>query len=390
MPSPTPSSHRDTTRLRLLQLAGRVLPSRSPSPRTRKVLLLRPDHIGDVLLNSPAIALLRASLPETQLTYIVGPWSIEAASNGPPVDELRTLEYPGFTRRRNATLVAPYAVLTREVMRLRRQRFDVAVVFRPDHWWGALLALAAGIPLRVGAATPETAPLLTHTYTRGCSEHATEQSLAIARRALQAIGVIPAELETVPQFSITPTARQEAERIWRQHGLGEARTVALQPSAGAPLKSWPVYNWARLADSLLDEGVAVLLTGAPGDHRLLEHVLERMSRPGAAISCGQSLSATAALFERCALAITVDGGAGHLAAAVGTPTLRLYGPAPPSIYGPWPRRAADRVLMTDHLSCVPCGHLESPPCGARELPACMLALGVEDVMNAARGELSQG
>ena len=128
------------------------------------MLLVRPDHIGDVLLTSPAVALLRESLPGAHLSYLVGPWSAEVARAGPSVDSLRTLAYPAFTRHSSPNVFAPYVLLMREAARLRRERYDLAVVFRPDHWWGALLALVAGIPVRVGGRTPETTPLLTHAY----------------------------------------------------------------------------------------------------------------------------------------------------------------------------------------------------------------------------------
>src|SRR5205807_606017 len=129
-----------------------------------------------VLLTAPAIALLRASLPTAHLSYLVGPWSQAAARNGPPVDSLATLRYPGFTRESKPNALAPYLLLAREAARLRREAYDMAVVFRPDHWWGALLALAAGIPLRVGSDTPETRPLLTHVHTAPAA-HAVEHAL---------------------------------------------------------------------------------------------------------------------------------------------------------------------------------------------------------------------
>ncbi|HEY2593309.1 MAG TPA: glycosyltransferase family 9 protein, partial [Chloroflexota bacterium] len=126
-------------------------------------MLLRPDHVGDVLLSAPALALLRASLPNARITYLVGPWSAAAARGGPPIEEVRSLAFPGFTRRSAASLVAPYLLLVRWAAALRRESYDVAVVLRGDHWWGALLALVAGIPIRVGGDTAETRPLLTHT-----------------------------------------------------------------------------------------------------------------------------------------------------------------------------------------------------------------------------------
>jgi ADP-heptose:LPS heptosyltransferase len=112
-------------------------------------------------------------------------------------------------------------------------------------------------------------------------------------------------------------------------------------------------------------------------------------RGHAAILCGQSLEVSAALYTRCALLVSVDSGAGHLAAAVGVRTVRLYGPASAAIFGPWPGAIGQRVLTASTLACAPCGFLESPPCGARSSPACMLALDVEDVLNAVRSELTQ-
>jgi ADP-heptose:LPS heptosyltransferase len=101
------------------------------------------------------------------------------------------------------------------------------------------------------------------------------------------------------------------------------------------------------------------------------------SRP--ALQSGQTLAVSAAIYERCRVLVAPDSGAAHLAAAVGTPSVRLYGPASASVYGPWPARSDQRVLVTDALACVPCGNLESPPCGALSSPACMLALGPAEV-----------
>lgn len=395
MRSATPNPPSRRLRLRLLRLAARVLSplvATTPRQRASRVLLLRPDHVGDVLLTAPAVGLLRTSLPDACITYLVGPWSAAAARSGPCVDEVRTLAFPGFTRRRKANLLAPYVTLLRCALKLRRERHDLAVVLRDDHWWGALLALAAGIPLRIGAETPETAPLLTHACANTEVSAWGDRALAIARLAAQTAG---ASFDTLPradtreQFTLSEAARTCSNQLWQQHGLESRRVIGLHPSAGAPLKSWPIERWAHLADRLIESGFGVVLIGAPEDAILLGALARRM-RGSAVTLCGQSLDVSAGVYARCALLVCVDSGAGHLAAAVGTPTVRLYGPAPPEVFGPWPPRTDQRVLITRTLACAPCGYLETPPCGAHASPACMLSLDVDDVWNEIRAQLGDG
>jgi ADP-heptose:LPS heptosyltransferase len=198
--------------------------------------------------------------------------------------------------------------------------------------------------------------------------------------------VEPTELKP---FRIGEAARAQAAAFWQRHALDSHRVVALQPSAGAALKSWPIDHWARVADRCVEMNLAVLLMGGPDDRPLLDAITQRMVQAPLATLCGQSLDASAALYARCRLLIGLDGGAAHLAAAVGTPTVRLYGPTPVEVFGPWPRGDHQRVLVTPKLDCVPCGQLEAPPCGAVSQPACLLALGVDDVMKQIRAELAQ-
>ena len=167
-----------------------------------------------------------------------------------------------------------------------------------------------------------------------------------------------ADVATDPSFRVSEAARSAARDFWKRHALDGKRVVAVQPSAGAGLKSWPVDRWARLADALIERGTAPLLVGGPDDAALLTAIEARMSGRPAAGAGGQSLSVSAAIYERCALLVGLDGGGAHLAAAVGIPTVRLYGPAPSDVFGPWPPHDDQRVLVADGLACVPCGQLE--------------------------------
>jgi ADP-heptose:LPS heptosyltransferase len=292
--------------------------------------------------------------------------------------------------------VLPYLLLLAEARRLRREAYDLAIVFRPDHWWGALLVASAGIPLRVGGRTPETTLLLTHSLAELPAQHATQHALDLARLALSAIGSggpSVASLGPGAPFRIPPEAQTQADHLWRQLKLqpGPRQVVAIQPNAGVPLKSWPHDRWAALVDRLAQRShLAVVLVGAPDDAPDLAEIRARLTDQTTPVLCGQTLAVSAAIYQRCAVLVGPDSGAAHLAAAVGTPTVRLYGPASAARFGPWPPSHDHCVMRADALACVPCGDLIAPPCGAHRLPACMLALGVADVLEHVEAILSRG
>ena len=155
VPKSDPPSLRKPLRLALLRAAGIALRPPSPPPAalqnsSPRILLIRPDHLGDMLFVTPALRLLRAQLPAAHLTALVGPWAKVVLANNPHLDDIQTLDFPGFTRSAKASPLAPYRYLWFAARRLRAQHFDTAVILRFDHWWGALLAALAGVPRRTG------------------------------------------------------------------------------------------------------------------------------------------------------------------------------------------------------------------------------------------------
>jgi ADP-heptose:LPS heptosyltransferase len=165
--------------------------------------------------------------------------------------------------------------------------------------------------------------------------------------------------------------------------------VAIHPGSGAPTKNWASSRWSEVVDGLQTRlGARVVLTGGPDEQQLVAEVAGgvRSSRP--VLAGPTTLGELAALFEACDLVIGGDSGPLHLAAAVGTPTVRLYGPTSVGIFGPWPSSETQRVLQAS-LPCQPCDNFAAPPCGAVGTPACLHALTVEDVLHAAAAVLDR-
>ncbi|MFN8475953.1 MAG: glycosyltransferase family 9 protein [Anaerolineae bacterium] len=330
-----------------------------------RVLLIRPDHLGDVLLMTPALAALRATWPAAHVTCLVGPWSEAVVRRNPHVDTVLTLPFPGFTRQAKPNAWDPYALAWREAQRLRG-RFDIALVLRFDHWWGALVAALAGIPLRVGYDVPDVAPLLTTRVPYAADTHATALNLALVE-ALTGRPLPPDPTLWPLEFPVTAAERADAEAWLAARGVGpRERLVAIHPGAGADVKLWAGESWSQVADTLADEGARILLTGSAGEAHLTAEVQARMRHAAIDAAGGTPLPRLAALLERCSLVLGPDAGILHLATAVGTPTVRLYGPIDPRKFGPWGDPARHRVVLAQPpLACQFCDRLDYP---AADLP----------------------
>ena len=352
-----------TTRQRirrwLLRASARLPapPTHRPAAPPARVLVIRPDDLGDVVLATPALARLRAALPAAHLAVAVGPWALETLRHGTAHDAALAIPFTGTSRMTKGSLLAPYALLLRQARRLRAERYDVALILRPDHWWGALLAWASGIPRRVGYAVPEVAPFCTETLPPAEGLHASAQSLALVDALLgQAGPMTPAAAPLVFQVSPDEVARADALLA----GLPpDGPLVAMTPGAGGPIKQWRTERWAAVAAALAAEpGARVALTGSPNEVDLTAPIAAVLPAGRGLDLTGQTdLGTLAALFARCDLVLGVDSGALHIATAVAPRTLRLYGPSDHLTYGPWGDPARHRLLRAG-LRCHLCHHLD--------------------------------
>ena len=121
-----------------------------PQPQ---ILLIRPDHLGDMLLVTPILQAIKARIPDAHITMMVGPWSAEVVERHPAVERLITCPFPGFQRASQKPLEPnptsswePLPILFKTARQLRSAHYDLAINLRPDFWWGGALLYLAGIP----------------------------------------------------------------------------------------------------------------------------------------------------------------------------------------------------------------------------------------------------
>lgn len=344
-----------------------------------RILLTRPDHLGDVLLTLPAARAVRSSLPDAQLSYLVGPGGREITARCPAVD--RTLELSFQSLQVNTASSWWRSQSQREGDRLAGE-FDIAVIVRPDDPWTAAIAQAAGIPVRVGFGLPRTRPFLTDALPEPGRRHAVDMALDVAAVAVEKVGVaaLPA-CDMSDSFQPTDDDRREAEALVARAGWGE-RVALLHPGSGWPLKNWPVQRWGSLARQLADRlGLAVFVAGGPDETQLVHDVVAASGGTASVLPTPSSFGALAVVQGRARVVIATDSGASQLAAFAGAPVIALFGPADHLVFAPRAWSSAARVMRVE-LPCSPCGTLEHPPCGALAEPACVLGVTVEAVLQA--------
>ncbi len=382
-----------------------ALAARQQPAGPARILLLRPDHLGDLILTTPILQALKDHAPDVQITMMIGPWSSEIVARHPALDRLLTCAFPGFQRAPQSAL-APYKLLFSTAQQLRRGRYDLAINLRPDFWWGAALLYLAGIPRRVGYALQPGQPFLSHALPFPPAEHAAVSNLRLASAGLLALGYEPLAEPFTPEnypARFTPNAE---ERAWanarlRAEGIEEdTPLLVIPPGSGGAVKLWRSEAWADCANTLRarltsPRQARILLTGSPGERALVEEIAHGIPE-GATIVTDASIGQLAALLERANCVLTVDNGPGHIAVTQETPSVHLFGPTDPRIFGPWGKSERHIILASKQrcASCpaIPCGRLDWTP---EELPAhpCVRVISEEQVLAAAerlwRAELTQ-
>ncbi len=364
-----------TTLLTIIRIIGALQAKRAPirvqPGKTTRILLIRPDHLGDLILTTPILQALKSQSPDVLITMMTGPWSSEVVARHPALDQLLTCPFPGFQRAPQNAL-APYILLFRMAQQLRREHYDLAINLRPDFWWGAALLYLAGIPVRVGYAIQPGTPFLTRSLPFLATEHATVSNLRLASAGLQELGHSPLEEPYTPARYPLYFKSTAAEQTWideqlQSAGIGhEESVVVIHAGTGGAVKLWRTEAWAHVADKLasaeiLPQPASIVLTGSSNERPMLEEIAQDMDHQPTLLT-NTTVGQLAALLTRAILVLGVDNGPLHMAAAQDTPSIRIFGPTDPRIFGPWGEKERHKVIAATQrcASCpaIPCGRLD--------------------------------
>ncbi|MDA8218142.1 MAG: glycosyltransferase family 9 protein, partial [Dehalococcoidales bacterium] len=331
----SPQTGRHAFRLLFLRILGLVtaplVPTRGQPLDAARVLVIRPDHLGDALFTSPALRALRQILPASEITCLVGPWAASVYRRYPYADKVVECEFPAFSGRAKGSPWRPYSVLLATAKELRAEQYDLALNLRFDFWWGALLAHDAAVPLRLGYAQPECRPFLNRPVGYEPGRHEVAQNLKlvgalVADDPLERARWLEAALAGARlDFPLTDAEREAAVAILETVGGSGRPIVAIHPGTRGRAKLWTADGWAAVGDALVAGlGATVIITGSGDESGLCAEVAGRMKHEVAVIAGRTTVGELVALFERCSLVLGVDSGPLHMAVAAGTPTVHLF------------------------------------------------------------------
>jgi ADP-heptose:LPS heptosyltransferase len=370
----------------------RRLLARAPGPldpsALREVLVLRLDRIGDLLMSFPALHDLRRALPRARIRLAVGGWNEEIAKSA-PVDEVLVWSAPWAGRPREGA--SSFGELRAAARALRPSPPDLALDLQGDvraSW----LMRETGARWRAGYANTGGRYLLTHVIPL-------DETVSWVEQNRRAVAVVVGTTAIEPTFQpLLPADREFATRLFATLDLERRRPlVAIHPSGGRAVKQWPVERWAEVGYRLQEErGATVLITGSEADRPLAARLASGLAARPVDLTGRLTARETMSVIAAVDLLLSPDTGPMHMACAVDTPSVSVFGPSDPVRYfsGGSGARGTRHVVVRRDLWCAPCNLIRKPPaeCAGPEPPECLRAVSPQEVyaeaarlLEAARG-----
>jgi lipopolysaccharide heptosyltransferase II len=345
---------------------------------SKRILVINPHGIGDVLFTTPLLANLRRAYPNAHIAYIGNRRTVDFLKDNPTINQVFCYERDEF-----------YAVFKKNVFgfmkkwfdfasQIKQQRFDIVFDFSLNSAFG-FLCFWAVIPERYGFDYKGRGRFLTRKFAlRGFEgRHVVEHYLDL----LNAINVPVIDRDM--EFTINPKDQQWADEWLKEQGLSNnSILVGIVPGGGASWgtsaskKRWPAEKYAGLVDKIIAEkSAAVILMGDVKEQDLCTEITRLSNHQVYSAAGNTTLGQMAALFKKCRLVIVNDGGPLHVAVATKTSSVSIFGPVDPNVYGPFP--LSHHLVIQKGLACQPCyRRFRMAPCSHL---SCLQDLSVEDV-----------
>ena len=333
--------------------------------RVNRVLVVRLRSIGDTVLSTPSLVALRRFLPNARIDVLLESWVAPLLDGFPHVDNVITVERSSLSSRLDA------------VRQLRKARYDVAYNLHGGST-STLIQRAAGARHRVGYEAYRYSWMLNHQAPPSSSlwqsehTHSAEQQLAL----LGWTGV-PVSDRPSSKLSVTSRALESVSAKLESEGITSDRPIALlHPAAAFATKQWATENFARVAEHLAEFGLRPVAVVGPNELPVLSEMRERSAVPVVGFS-DLTLPEVTALSARARIFVGNDSGLAHIAAAVRTPSVVVFGSSNVHHWRPW--SSAPNEVVREEMPCAPCPGYR---CNEFDEPECIKRVGPERVIAA--------
>jgi len=294
------------------------------------VLILRPDHIGDMLLTTPFLSALRKAFPEWNITVLCGSWTFPVLENNPNYNNVVLCNYPWLARDARASWKKFFST----IVELRLKKFDIVFNLRKAAKAASVARAINGRQIW-GFDVRKSAWAHTHTIPYRTDCHIADLYLEF----VNAQGVRPEHYGL--EFCLN---EEEISDFCRKVELPE-RYVVLAPGAGYPEKLWLQSRWAETAGFIVRElNFPVVFTGSGTERTLMRGITDTMQEAAIDLTGQLSIRQAGVLVKKAQFVVSVDTAAMHIASAVRTSVVALFGPTNPVHWGPYPNGRANRVL----------------------------------------------
>ena len=310
--------------------------------QVNRILVRGVNWVGDTVLSYPAVQQLKILFPKSHLAIFIPGYLVDLWKTFPYVDEIIP-----FQKQKGIGSIWEDVNLSQS---LKERNFDLAVIL-PRSFRSAFHMFLARIPIRIGYQSEGRSLFLTHGVRR-TKEVLHGHRVHYYQRLIEPLGKI--ESPPSPKIFLREEDRRWVDRALKDLGIPEGKPlIAMNPSATYGLaKCWYPDRFGKLGKRLVEKWQAkVLLFGKEEERPIVLEILHHLGTKGIDLTGKTGLLQLAGLLERCTLLVTNDTGTMHVATAVGTPVVALFGPTPPLMTGPWGK---EHVVVKKDVPCSPC------------------------------------
>jgi heptosyltransferase-1 len=349
-----------------------------------KILIVKMSAIGDVIHTLPALTALRRHYPDARIDWLVEDKAADLLLEHSALSNVLVWRRRLFTELFAAgKLLSATRLFFHSLREVRRTRYDLIIDFQAllkSSLWVFLAHGGRKVGFSKGMEHAENTHLFLNERIPAppMELHALDRGLQL----IEALGINGSRV-----IYDVPADERGAEAILDEKGIHPGRPlIAVNPVAKWPTKLWEPAKFGKVAERLLREGYQVVFTGGREDGALIDEIEHSSNVPMIRIDGQTTLKTLAALYRFSRAVVATDTGPMHLAAAVGTPVVALFGPTAPWRTGPY---GGGHVVVRAGLSCSPC-FMRSCPAADFEKRACMKRITAEEVVEAVKSVAGQG